>query len=142
MTTETAQVVRFSVPLPDPALRSNSRSHWRTKMGAKQDYSRAVWGWWLMAETPVWQAWLPWKAARVTYTWKYCGVAPDAGNIPANLKALQDILCMAPNTGKLAVNNMTYLGIVEDDKHIEPVYLMERVSRRAAQCVEVLIERL
>ena len=139
------ETIQFRVPLPPSPLRSNSRAHWQTKMGAKQAYSRDVLTAWGHSHEPrpgccdVEGA--PWKAARVTYTWRYAGVAPDRQNLGANLKALTDILCCAPNTGKLATNHTTYLGLIEDDKGIDPEYRLEKVSRRAAEGVLVRIER-
>lgn len=142
-TPNAAASVTFCVGLPPKELRSNSRAFWAAKVKAKQAYSRAVWGWMVDAYGGDWTAYCrSWKRARVTYTWRYAGVAPDAGNLGPNLKALQDILCQAPDTGKLAVNNTTYLGLVEDDKGIEPVYKLEKVQRRAAEGVSIRIERL
>lgn len=146
--TETAigGVVRFSVPLPPSALRANTRAHWRTKAAAKQDYSRAVWGWVMVNEQAL-MAYLfrdanpPWQAAAVHYEWHYCGNAPDAGNLGPNVKALQDIICTAPNNG-LQKNNTMYLGLVENDRNIRPTYSMVQESRRAAEHVVVTIHEL
>ena len=140
-----SDVIEFRVPLPPAATRSNSRAFWAAKVKAKQAYSRAVWGWMLDAHGGDWTTYyrsLPWKRAKVTFRWRYAGVAPDLGNLGANTKALQDIICMAPNTGKMAVNNTVYLGLVEDDKGIEPIFELEKVQRRAAEGVVVRIERL
>lgn len=135
------EVIEFMMPLPPPSLRSNSRAHWRTKVTAKQAYSRAVFVWY--AEQPYQffadRFGFPWKAARVTYTWRHAGVAPDLGNIGPNVKALQDILCMAPKTRQ--ANGTTYLGLIEDDKGIEPVYKLEKVARRAVEGILIQIER-
>jgi hypothetical protein len=136
-------VIRFSVPLPPPPLRSNSRHHWGAKVRAKQDYSRAVWGWVMVNEHEQMTAFFrdqdpPWKAAAVSYEWHYCGNAPDEGNLGQNLKALQDIICVAPDNG-LQVNNTIYLGLVENDKHIAPSYSMVKEARRAAERVEVTV---
>lgn len=137
--------ISFQVPLPPSTLRSNSRAHWRTKMGAKQGYSREVlWAWGHSHEPgpgccDVEGA--PWKAAHVTYTWRYAGVAPDKQNLGANLKALTDIICCAPSTGKLATNHTTYLGLIEDDRGIEPEYKLEKVARRSEEGVLVTIRR-
>ena len=136
--------ITFFVPLPPPELRSNSRAHYRTKTAAKQVYSREVWTWFKLADQRLAIDAildLPWQRARVTYTWRYAGVAPDKQNLGANLKALTDILCMAPNNG-LQANRTTYLGLVEDDKGVDPVYQLEHVKRRAAQGVSVKIEKL
>lgn len=135
--------ITFLVPLPPSVLRSNSRAYWRTKVAAKVTYSRAVWVWWIDAQGGDWATYyrdLPWKVAKVTYTWRYCGVAPDRQNLGANLKALTDILCCAPDTG-LQANHTTYLGLVEDDKGIDPHYALERVMRRAQTGVTVRVER-
>lgn len=139
-------VIEFTVPLPPAALRSNSRAFWGAKKAAKVKYSEAVaeewFGFdWCTRSTVEQRNSMPWKQARVTYTWRYCGVAPDRQNLGANLKALTDILCCAPNTG-LQRNDTTYLGLVEDDKGVEPVYELERVKTRAETGVVIRIERL
>lgn len=136
------EVIEFQVSLPPAALRSNSRAHWKTKYAAKQAYSGEA----LYTYEAVKGAWMallikPWKQAKVTYTWRYCGVAPDRQNLGANLKALTDIICCAPNNG-LQANHTTYLGLIEDDKGIDPHYALERVKRRVEQCVVIKIERL
>ena len=92
-------------------------------------------------EARIFCAGMPWKQARIVYEWRYCGNAPDEQNLGANLKALTDILCMAPNNG-LQRNNTTYLGLVEDDKGLEPHYTMTRVAHRTDEGVYVTLERL
>ena len=137
------ETIAFTCPLPPSVLRSNSRAHWRTKMGAKQAYSRAVFGEWSQQPYQFFARFgFPWKRAHVTYTWRYAGVAPDKQNLGANLKALTDIISCAPNTGKLSTNNTMYLGLVEDDKGVEPEYKLEKVARRAAEGVYVEIRRM
>ena len=140
--------IAFLVPLPPAALRSNTRRHWTEKVKAKQAYSKAVWAEYLTqcadrrtraAGHVVRPA--TWKRARIVYEWRYCGNAPDEQNLGANLKALTDILCMAPNNG-LQRNNTTYLGLVEDDKGLEPHYTMTRVAHRTDEGVYVTLERL
>lgn len=135
--------ITFTVALPPRALRSNnSRYRWFEKMRARQEYSGAVWEAFLDSDASGKDASCPWQRARITYTWRYCGTAPDISNLGANTKALQDFLCTAPNTGKMRPNNCTYLGLVEDDKGVEPVYVLERVRHRGEEGVIVKVERL
>lgn len=141
------QTITFVVDLPPAALRSNSRAHRWAKVKAKQAYSEMVWESWRETDAALWRETgtyrmsdPAWKAARVTYEWRYCGVAPDLSNLGANTKALQDMLCMAPKTRQ--TNGTTYLGLVEDDKGIEPVYRLKRVAHRVDEGVEIVIERI
>lgn len=71
--------IEFRVPLPPVTLRANSSaSRWQRTVDANT-YSELVYGAWL--------EWCqldgfythdgPWPRARVTYTWRYCGTAPD-----------------------------------------------------------------
>ena len=128
--------IRFTVPLPPPSLRANSRAHWATKKRDADDYSEGI-AWSMMS---VRREGCPWKRAAVHYDWHYCGNQPDPGNIPGNVKYLQDIICCAPAT--MAGRDRYYLGIVENDKHITPTYAMTQEKRRAAQRVEVVITRI
>ena len=85
----------------------------------------------------------PWERARVTFTWRACHL-PDQANVLPNCKALLDILCTAPpeKPGTKHPNRTTYLGILEDDKHVEAVGKVERVRHRADEGVLVEVERL
>ena len=132
MTTET---VEFEVPLPPASLRSNARAHWRKRKADADAYSEGV-AWSMMS---VRRDGCPWAAARVTYTWRYCGNKPDVSNVAGSTKHLQDIICMAPKNG--AGKDRYYLGIVENDREIEPVYKLERVAHRDQQGVTIRIER-
>lgn len=145
-TPDLEEQIRFSVPLPPRYLRSNARSHWGVKSQAKIAYSADVY--WAFDKQitdprlwPVDGSDFPWERAKVTYTWCHAGVAPDISNLGANTKALQDFLCVAPNTG-LQRNDCFYLGIVADDKHIEPTYRLRKVPHRADECVEIRVTRL
>ena len=134
--------ITFFVPLPPPACRSNSRAFWAAKVKAKQAYSEAVYAAAVgtlsgRVGIALASAVAPWQRARVTYTWRYCGVAPDLGNLGGNTKALQDILCMAPKT--MQANGTTYLGLIEDDKGITPVYELEKVKHKTDEGVLVTI---
>lgn len=139
-------VIEFEVPLPPKAIRSNSRYFWAAKVKAKREYSDAVYqaaceNFYARVAMGLSSAVAPWQRARVTYTWRYCGVAPDLANLGGNTKALQDFLCMAPNIGRRE-NGCTYLGLIEDDKGITPVYQLEKVAHRTDECVVIRIERL
>ena len=147
MTAAHDPAITLMLPLPPPALRSNSRAFWAAKVKAKQAYSVEVWEAWLETDAALWRETgtyrmsdPAWKRARVTYTWRHCGVAPDLGNLGGNTKALQDILCMAPKT--MQANGTTYLGLIEDDKGITPEYRLKKVKHRAEQGVEIVIERI
>lgn len=123
-------VIEFTVPLPPVTLRANGRAHWRTKTRDADTYSVAVLLAWESCEgiiSP--QRGVAWKKATVTYRWRYAGVAPDLGNLGGNTKYLQDILCMAPKSK--AGKNRWYLGLVEDDKGITPVYELEKVAHKS-----------
>lgn len=139
--------ITFTVPLPPKAIRSNSRYFWAAKVKAKQAYSAAVWS--SAASAGVWGYvspfnihGVPWQRARVTFTWRAAGVLPDQANIAGNCKALLDIICCAPNTGKLTVNRTTYLGLIENDRNVELVCRVEKVAHRSDEAVVVEIERL
>ena len=148
--------IAFLVPLPPPELHSNPKTwrtdrsgkkrrvppHWTEKVKAKQAYSADVWTAWQFRDRRSGPTAPPaWTRARIVYEWRYCGNAPDEQNLGANLKALTDILCMAPNNG-LQRNNTTYLGLVEDDKGLEPHYTMKRVAHRTDEGVYVTLVRL
>ncbi|MCR4338259.1 MAG: hypothetical protein NUW01_00070 [Gemmatimonadaceae bacterium] len=156
-----SDTIAFLCPLPPPELHSNPKTwrtdrsgkkrrvppHWTEKVKAKQAYSERVYVQWAVhsaihaAETHGELFGVPWKRARIIYEWRYCGNAPDEQNLGANLKALTDILCMAPNNG-LQTNNTTYLGLVEDDKGLEPEYRLTRVAHRTDEGVYVTLVRL
>ena len=137
--------IAFQVPLPSRELRSNNRSHWAAKVKAKQAYSLQVLMYAIDAEPPYPEQILQrrWKRARVTFTWRACRL-PDQSNVLPNCKALLDILCTAPpeKPGTKHPNRTTYLGILEDDKHVEAVGKVERVRHRADEGVLVEVERL
>lgn len=131
--------IRLTVPLPPVSLRANSRSHWRRKNTNADDYSRAVYLCAYDALQPVYRDQNPpWDAADVHYEWHYASAEPDLGNIPGNVKVLQDILCMAPPTKAGA--NRFYLGLVDNDRHISPTYSMVKEARRAAERVVVTLQ--
>ena len=131
--------ITFDVPLPPTSLRANSRSHWALKKKHADVYSRAVWGWAMDALASV--RGMPWPAADVHYEWHYATTQPDEGNIPGNVKYLQDILCVAPvlPMEQAAVYKRTHLGIVENDRNVHPTYSMVKETRRAAQRVVVTV---
>lgn len=135
------ETISFLVPLPPSALRPNRRApHWATRRKAADEYSEDVWcdahvsG----AVCDRWSLKMPWLRARVTYTWRYAGVAPDIDNIAGALKALQDCLCVAPVK---ASKDRWYLGLVENDQGIEATFKREKVARKADEGVYVEIER-
>ena len=108
--------IRFTVPLPPTALRSNARAHWAAKKKAADEYSLAVFAAYVAApDAKKMLLQKSWTKARVTYTWRYCGVAPDHSNLGGNTKYLQDIICRPPvNCG----TDRWYLGIIENDSGI------------------------
>ena len=134
--------IAFTAPLPPSVIRSNNRAFWAAKVKAKQAYSVAVW--FASRQVPhphagdLWRR-LPWKRARVTFTWRACHL-PDQANVVPNCKALLDILCMAPKSTQR--NGTTYLGLIEDDRGVEAIGKVERVRHRADECVIVEIERV
>lgn len=138
--------VQFSVPLPPPSLRANSRAHWSRKKKDADEYSEDVFtdcqalG---ARSTPVHAAKLrgilPMKAARVRYEWRHAGVAPDHGNLGGHTKYLQDILCMAPKNAKPTYKRW-HLGLVEDDKGITAEYEAVKVKTKAEECVVITVE--
>lgn len=133
---EGAQVV-FRVPLPPAALRGNSRAHWATRKAAADDYSRAIYGWWLAEETRWSRFALP--AAEVEYEWRYAGARPDLDNVARGVKVLQDTLCCAPDV-QSGYEYRHFLGLIENDNDIEPVtFRRTKVARRAEECVLVTI---
>ena len=142
-TVATAPVIRFTVPLPPVFVRSNSRSHWARRVKAKQEYSECVFDHWLDVCREYRNAYMledvPFDAARVTFTWRACHL-PDQANVLGNCKALLDILCMAPKTTQ--TNNTTYLGLLEDDRNVEAIGKVEKVSKRVDECVVVEIVKL
>lgn len=131
-------MIRFTVPLPPAALRVNSRAqHWAVRRKAASAYSRAIYGWWCDAGKPG-AFKTPLERAAVTYTWHYAGARPDIDNTVC--KVLQDTLCMAP--ANLAPTTERYfLGLIVDDGVIESAtFRRQPVSRKAAECVEIVIE--
>lgn len=137
------EIVRFECPLPPTALRSNNRSHWRTRAAAKVHYSEEVFDRWLDVEREHRDAYMleciPWEKARVTFTWKACHL-PDQANVLPNCKALLDMLCTAPKSPQK--NNTIYLGLIDDDKGVEAIGKVERVRSRVAEGVDIIMERL
>lgn len=140
--------IRFTVPLPPPALRLNHRAqHWGARSKAADEYSEAVhaaaFGDGSELRRVHLQAALgPWPAASVEYTWRYAGRRPDIDNIAASIKVLQDTLGCAPANGK-AGRDRWFLGIVADDGDLEPVtFRREKVARRADEGVLVVIRRV
>lgn len=131
-----AGVIELTVPLPPTSLRSNSRSHWGQKVRDKVVYSRDVYAEWMCRADRYRHALV--EKATVLYVWCHAGTTPDVANLGANLKALQDFLCMAPNTGKQR-NDCYYLGIIGDDRNIRPLYRALKVEHRRDECVRVLI---
>lgn len=140
-------VIRFSVPLPPPELRANSRAHWAKRKHAADEYSANVFYAFvssLAAGLEPNTAPVPWARARVRYTWHAAGVLPDQGNIGASTKALQDILCTAPRLApRVAMAYQRYhLGLVENDAGIEASYAVERCRHKADERVEIELERV
>ena len=142
-----SESIEFTVPLPPVSLRANSRAHWSKKKRDADAYSEAVWRAAFYQDcSPVRLAIradrqeVPWAAAHVVYTWHYCGVAPDHGNLGANTKYLQDILCMAPKSK--AGKDRYYLGIVENDSGLTCEYHMEKVAKRTLENVHIKITRV
>ena len=149
MTEEVSFIVWFMVPLPPVALRANSRAHWTAKKKAADAYSHEV-------ESAVWDEtrsqyprslrWnyvYPWAKATVHYEWRYAGVQPDLGNIPGNVKYLQDILCMAPKLSPEQAEKYKrwHLGLVENDREITPTYEISKVATKAEEAVVVTLRR-
>lgn len=138
---KSAERIVFTVPLPYPALRANSRSHWATRKKAADAYSMDVMnGYWSAEFHPHDHTSIPWDAALVTYTWRYAGAQPDHSNLGGNTKYLQDILCVAPRfaPGKY---KRWHMGIVVNDREIEAVFKLEKVAHKADECVLVEIEK-
>ena len=135
--------IRFTVPLPPGALRSNSRAHWAAKKKAADAYSLYV----IVSDWPRQgggtpeQMGCPWKQAKVTYTWRYAGVRPDHSNLGGNTKHLQDIICMAPRNTDARYKRW-HLGLVEDDAGITAEYRLEKVAHRHQEEVMIEIRRL
>lgn len=142
-----AERLAFLVPHPPSALRPNRRAaHWATRYKAADEYSEAVFVAWMeRGDGPAtWFKWAartngPYKAARVVYTWRHAGVAPDIDNIAGAIKVLQDCLCVAPAK---ASEDRYYLGLIENDQGIEATFRRQKVSRRADEGVFVEIERV
>lgn len=142
----TTERIVFSVPLPPTALRSNSRAHRWAKKKAADEYADAIQyalGCQRLVAAPR-RLWNPWTAARVTYTWKHAGVAPDHSNLGGNTKYLQDIICVAPKLSpeQAAKYKRWHLGLIENDSGIEAVFKSEKVAHKADECVEIEIVRL
>ena len=142
-----ADVIRFTVPLPPPALRGNSRAHWAKRKKAADEYSEDVWAAFNAVPTRVDDCphcTGPWETAHVTYVWKYAGVAPDHSNLGQHTKYLQDIICCAPKLSPAQAQKYKrwHLGIVENDAGIEAEYHMEKVAHRKDEAVEVTIRRV
>lgn len=135
-----SDTIRFTVPLPPVAIRSNSRSHWAWRSRKKQAYSEDVYSAACESlDARVWMALEPLQRARVTFTWQACHL-PDQANVLSNCKALLDILCTAPKSTQ--TNNTYYLGLIEDDKGVEAIGRVEKVAHRHLEGVDVTIERL
>lgn len=138
-------VITFTVPLPPRALRGNSKAGWAERKKAADAYSDAVSDAFMQAERT--RALLrldesPWPTARVTYTWRYAGVAPDIDNVARGVKVLQDTICCAPANARTGdYSNRYFLGIVRDDGGIEATFRRQKVSRRAEEGVLVEIRR-
>lgn len=135
-------MITFTVPLPPPSLRANSRAHWATKKQDADAYSVLVGAWTYDSDInkkPHYGTY-PWEKAHVTYTWRSCGVQPDHGNLGGNTKYLQDILCMAPRSA--AGRDRWYLGLCADDKGITASYVAEKCAKKADECVVVTIEEI
>ena len=147
--------ISFLVPHPPKALRPNRRAaHWATRAKAADEYSEVV-----VDQAYFVSIWpkpeldtaivthrktLPWERARVTYTWRYAGVAPDIDNIAGALKCLQDTLCVAPPPNKRSKDkrNRWYLGLIENDSGIEATFKREKVKHKADEGVLVEVARL
>lgn len=152
MTTLTPPTIAFSCPLPPVSLRPNRRAaHWATRAKVADEYSEQVCVAAMMSRPHLSNAQAvivgidkPWPQATVTYTWRYCGVAPDIDNIAGALKCLQDTLCMAPPPNKRtkAKRDRWYLGLIENDSGIEATFKREKVKTKAEECVVIEIERL
>ena len=140
--------IEFTVPLPPVSWRKNSRATRWYKTADAVAYSETVYAtacdsFATRVAMALSSAVRPWARARVSYEWRYCGTKPDPANVPANVALLQDILCMAPNVGiQRHPSKITYLGLIEDDKHIEPSWTATRVRHRTDECVRIEIERL
>lgn len=144
--------IRFTVPLPPPALRLNHRAqHWGARAKAADEYSAKVHtAWWQSGEvrfrtvtgTDGSSRPISVRSASVEYTWRYAGKRPDIDNIAASIKVLQDTLGCAPANGK-AGRDRWFLGIVADDGDLEPVtFRREKVARRADEGVSIVIRRV
>ena len=142
--------ITFTVPLPPPALRANTRAPWYVRKDAADMYSKVV----MWAAGPLYsdaQACAhgyadygyPWARATVHYEWRYAGVQPDLGNIPGNVKYLQDILCMAPKLSPEQAEKYKrwHLGLVENDREITPTYEISKVATKAEEAVVVTLRR-
>lgn len=145
-------VITFEAPLPPRGLRANHATHinaYRARL--VREYQEAVWcaGWQaLIDQTHIdlspgrrpddafGSAARPWEYARLSIQWRHAGVAPDADNALASLKALIDVL---------HTRSQRPLGIVVDDSPahlvIERVELV-KVRHRAEEGVRVSIEPL
>ena len=140
--------VSFTVPLPPPALRANTRAPWYVRKDAADVYSELV----MWAAGPLYsdvQACVhgcadygyPWAKAAVHYEWRYAGARPDLGNIPGNVKYLQDIICKAPKLPAGVLYRRYHLGLVENDREITQTYEISKVATKAEECVVVTLRR-
>ena len=136
--------ITFLCPLPPVELRANNRAHWAQRKRAADEYSidvvLAVWA----AYGGALLRWQPSVRGRVRYTWRYAGVRPDPGNVPGNVKYLQDILCVAPWLGsrQAARYKRWHLGLFEDDSELEAAYKLEKVRQKADEGGWVELESL
>lgn len=130
------RLLELIFPLPPASLRSNSRAHWARKMRDKVAYSRDVYASWMVKQERFEGGVI--ASASVLYVWRFSGAVPDLANIGANLKALQDFLCFAPDNGRQR-NDCHYLGIIRDDRQIRPIFRAMKVAKRSDECVQVLI---
>ena len=137
--------ITFLCPLPPHGLRRNTQYRSPQALGRlKDEYSidvvLAVWA----AYGGALLRWQPSVRGRVRYTWRYAGVRPDPGNVPGNVKYLQDILCVAPRLGsrQAARYKRWHLGLFEDDSELEAAYKLEKVRQKADEGVWVELERL
>lgn len=129
--------LRFEVPLPPRGLRVNRATGcvgWRASL--RRAYQEEVWCAGRTACDAHAPGQPPWERARLRLTWHHAGVAPDADNALASLKALIDVL---------HTRSARPLGIVVDDApehlQIERVQ-MAKVRRRAEERVRVEVARL
>lgn len=109
--------IAFQCPLPPQALRLNHRAqHWAARSKAADEYSAQVTEAFI-THTGGAGVIARWKAASVTYTWRYAGPRPDIDNIAASVKVIQDTLCSAPPPNRRSKDKRVrwYLAVIEDD---------------------------